>query len=166
MQSIVPTILLIAETANSSLQLEHWLNSRGCQCHFATSCRAACKVLAQTKFDLALCHFDLPDHTSYTILERLLGSETTLFFSKLIENGCLCVPTLLCGKRWPASKMLDPTNFAIELEKQLNRLHAQKFDAPDVHRLVSQLILRSWSATPRPSKPPFDSKYLSPPKAG
>jgi PleD family two-component response regulator len=75
-------ILLVGEAAESSLQLTHWLEKRGCKCRFASSCKEACRLISGIKFDFVLSHFELPDRTAYPLLERLIGSATTLLFDK------------------------------------------------------------------------------------
>jgi len=54
-------ILLVGETAQSCLQLMQWLERRGCRCHFASSCKDACRLISDIRFDFVLSHFELPD---------------------------------------------------------------------------------------------------------
>ena len=86
-------ILLVGETAESSLQLTHWLEKRGCKCRFASSCQEACRLISGIKFDFVLSHFELPDRTAYPLLEKLIGSATTPFLfdknrKRLLVAGC------------------------------------------------------------------------------
>ena len=112
-------ILLVGEAAESSLQLTHWLEKRGCKCRFASSCKEACRLISGIKFDFVLSHFEPPDRTAYPLLERLIGSATTLFYSTRIENGCLWLPALAKGRRWPSAKVLRPNEFAVVLGRAL-----------------------------------------------
>ena len=112
-------ILLVGETAESSLQLTHWLEKRGCKCRFASSCKEACRLISRMKFDFVLSHFELPDRSAFPLLEKLIGSTTTLFYSTKIENGCLWLPTLAKGKKWPGAKVLRPNEFAVVLGRAL-----------------------------------------------
>lgn len=136
-------ILLVGETAESSLQLTHWLEKRGCKCHFASSCKEACRLISGIKFDFVLSHFELPDRTAYPLLERLIGSATTLFYSTRIENGCLWLPALANGGKWPGAKVLRPNEFAVVLGRALE-------DA------------RSHSSEARPGIPPIETANLKP----
>jgi hypothetical protein len=43
-------VLLVGETARSSLKLLNWLNSRGCLCQLAQSYREACNLVSCTQF--------------------------------------------------------------------------------------------------------------------
>jgi len=120
-------VLLVGQTARNSLRLVQWLEDHACQCHFASSCKDACACFSRVQFDFVLSNYELPDRTAYPILKRLIGSTTTLFFSVAVENGCLWVPTLTRGKRWPASSALRPKEFADTLGKALDQLkHEQR----------------------------------------
>ncbi len=122
MEAGVMKVLLVGQTARSSLRLQQWLEDRGCQCHFAASCRDACVRVSRMRFDFVLSQFELPDRTAYPLLERLIGTATTLFFSTVVEDGCLWIPTLARGKRWPASSALRPGEFADTLRRALDQL--------------------------------------------
>ncbi|MBS1842083.1 MAG: hypothetical protein JSS69_02430 [Acidobacteria bacterium] len=108
-------VLLVGATANRSTLLSKWLERRGCDNHFATSCREACRLIQCQLFDLVLSPFELPDRSAFPLFERLSGSSTTLFFSAILENGCLWIPTLMHGKRWQNARALRPGEFAIAL---------------------------------------------------
>jgi DNA replication protein DnaC len=93
------TVLLVGETARSSLELLLWLYKRGCRCHFATSYRDACSLISRTQFDLVLSQYQLPDRTVFPLLDWLEGSSATLFFSTLVEDGSLWLKMLDRGRR-------------------------------------------------------------------
>ena len=101
-------VLLVGPRARGSSQLLQWLGSCECECHFATTCKEACALLSCSDYDLVLSEYDLPDRAAYPLLEKLIGSTTTLFLSAIVENGFLWVPALLRGRRWPESHMLRP----------------------------------------------------------
>lgn len=123
-------ILVVGETAQSSLELTEWLERRGCRCHFASSCKEACRLVSRFEFDLVLSHFELPDRTAYPLLEKLIGSTTTLFYSTRIENGCLWLPALAKGRKWPGAKVLRPNEFAITLGTVLKEASSFSSQAP------------------------------------
>jgi hypothetical protein len=112
-------VLLVGQTARSSLQLLQWLDNRGCQCHFASSCNDACILISQTAFDLVISQFELQDRTAYPLLDRLLGSTATLFFSKPVENGCWWLPMLVRGRESVGAHGLRPGEFLDTLGKTL-----------------------------------------------
>ena len=123
-------ILVVGETAQSSLELTQWLEKRGCRCHFAASCKEACGLISGFEFDFVLSHFELPDRTAYPLLEKLIGSATTLFYSTRIENGCLWLPALAKGRKWPGAKVLRPNEFAIALGRALDDACSRSSEAP------------------------------------
>jgi hypothetical protein len=112
-------VLLVGQTARSSFQLLQWLDNQGCQCHFASSCNDACIVISQTAFDLVISQFELQDRTAYPLLDRLIGSTTTLFFSKRVENGCWWLPMLVRGRECVRAHGLRPGEFLDALGKAL-----------------------------------------------
>jgi DNA-binding NtrC family response regulator len=123
-------ILVVGETAQSSLELTQWLERRGCHCHFASSCIEACRLISGFEFDFVLSHCELPDRTAYPLLEKLIGSTTTLFYSTRIENGCLWLPALAKGKNWPHAKVLRPNEFAVVLGRALEDACSRSNEAP------------------------------------
>jgi hypothetical protein len=112
-------VLLVGQTARSSFQLLQWLDNQGCQCHFASSCSDACIVISQTAFDLVISQFELQDRTAYPLLDRLMGSTATLFFSKRVENGCWWLPMLVRGRECVGAHGLRPSEFLDALGKSL-----------------------------------------------
>lgn len=122
----VMTVLLVGQTARSSLRLVQWLEEQACQCHFADSCKDACACFSRMPFDFVLSQYELPDRTAYPLLKRLIGSTSSLFFSVAVEKGCLWVPTLARGKKWLASSALRPAEFADTLRKAVAQLKHEK----------------------------------------
>ena len=112
-------VLFVGEAPRSSLQLLLWLYERGCRCHFATSYRDACSLIARTKFDLVLSQYQLPDRTAFSLLDLLRGSPATLFFSAIVDSGCLWLLMLERGKRCVGTPGLRPSDFHEALAKLL-----------------------------------------------
>lgn len=126
MDTRVMTVLLVGQTARSSHRLVQWLEDQACECQFADSCKDACACFARMQFDFVLSPFELPDRPAYPLLKRLIGSTSTLFFSIAVENGCLWVPTLARGKKWPASRALRPAEFVDIFRKTLDQLRQEQ----------------------------------------
>ena len=112
-------VLLVGQTARSSFQLLQLLDDTGCQCRFASTYRDACTLISQTAFDLVISQFELPDRTAYPLLDRLIGSTATLFFSKRVENGCWWLPMLVRGRECVGAHGLRPGEFLDTLGKTL-----------------------------------------------
>ena len=98
-------VLVVGETARC-LQLLQWLNRRGCRCQFALSYRDACNLMSWTQFDLVLSQYELRDRTAFPLLDRLVGSPATLFFSARVEDGSLWLKMLERGKRCVGAPVL------------------------------------------------------------
>jgi len=122
-------VLLVGQTPGGSAQLIQWLEQRGYHCHFASSCKEACRLVQSRVFELVLSTFELPDRSAYPLLEKLIGTSTTLFFSTIIEDGCLWLPTLIRGKKWPHSKAIRPREFAETLGDALEQARSHHNEA-------------------------------------
>lgn len=123
-------VLLVGPTVRASSQLLQWLGSRECECHFhfATTCKEACGLLSRSGYDLVLSEYDLPDRAAYPLLDKLIGSTSTLFLSAIVENGYLWVPALLRGRRWPDSRMLRPGELREALSDVLKKVRRDKVE--------------------------------------
>jgi len=93
------SVLLVGEALENFPQLLRWLDSRGCHCEFAQSYRDACNLVSCTEFDLVLSQYQLPDRTAFPLLDWLVGSPATLFFSARVEHGSLWLKMLDRGNR-------------------------------------------------------------------
>jgi CheY-like chemotaxis protein len=112
-------VLLVGETAKSSLKLLNWLNSRGCLCQLAQSYRDARNLVSCTQFDLVLSQYQLPDRTAL-LVDRLIGSPATLFFSARVEDGSLWLKMLERGNRCVGAPLLRSDELAKALARVLD----------------------------------------------
>jgi hypothetical protein len=112
-------VLVVGDAAGSFLQLLLWLYERGCRCHFATSYRDACISISCTQFDLVLSQYQLPDRTALSLSDLLVGSSASLFFSTVVESGCLWLPMLERGKRCVGAPLLRSSDFNETLARVL-----------------------------------------------
>ena len=113
-------VLLVGETAKGSLKLLNWLNSRGCLCQPAQSYRDACNLMSCTQFDLVLSQYQLPDRTAFPLVDRLIGSPATLFFSARVEDGSLWLKMLERGNRCVGAPLLRSDELAKALARVLD----------------------------------------------
>jgi len=104
-------VLLVGETARSSLQLLRLLSRRSCRCQFAQSCRDAHDLLSCTQFDLVISQYQLSDRTAFPLLDWLAGSSATLFFSTRVEGGSLWLKMLERGQRCVGAPVLRQNGF-------------------------------------------------------
>jgi CheY-like chemotaxis protein len=120
MENKLTTVLLVGETARSSLHLLQWLSNRGCHCETATCYRDACTLLSGSEFDLVLSQYQLSDRTAFPLLDLLRGSSTTLFLSTDVESGSLWLPMLEKGKRCLSTSILRKSDLIEALQKVLD----------------------------------------------
>lgn len=103
----------------ASCQRRHQANAvvgePGVPMPFCLVVQDACRLISDMRFDFVLSHFELPDRSAFPLLQKLIGSTASLFFSTRIENGCLWLPTLAKGRRWPDTRVLRPNEFAIAM---------------------------------------------------
>lgn len=114
------TVLLVGEAARSSLHLLQWLNRRGCHCQLAQSYRGACDLISCTQFDLVISEYQLPDRTAFPLLDCLVGSPATLFFSTRVEDGSLWLKMLERGKRCVGAPLLRSSDLTNALVSALD----------------------------------------------
>ena len=125
-------VLLVGEAANNSLQLLQWFNRRGCCCQVAQSYRDAFNLVSHTQFDLVLSQYQLPDRTAFPLLDWLVGSSATLFFSTRVEKGFLWLQMLERGKRCVGAAMLQSNALIEALAKLLDaEVRSYKEDTVD-----------------------------------
>jgi CheY-like chemotaxis protein len=113
-------VLLVGEGARNAFHLLRWLHHRGCSCHVAQSCLDACDLVSRAKFDLVLSQYQLPDRSAFPLLDRLVGSRTTLFFSTRLENGSLWLKMLERGKPCSGARALRSSTFPAALARVLD----------------------------------------------
>jgi PleD family two-component response regulator len=113
-------VLLVGETARSSLPLLRWLNRRGCRCQLAGCYREACNLISGTQFELVLSEYQLPDRTAFPLLDRLAGSRATLYFSTLVEGGSLWLKMLERGERCVGAPVVRSSDLATMLGSVLD----------------------------------------------
>jgi PleD family two-component response regulator len=123
MRNKMPSVLLIGEKSNGSSHLTRCLDTSGCECSFASSCREAFLILRKKKFDLVLSPTILPDGKLYSIMNLLEGSHTTVFYSYAVENSCWWLPALRSGQKCFGSPAFRPSEFVTLLEETIKQIH-------------------------------------------
>ena len=86
---------------------------------------------------ILLSEYDLPDRTAYPLLEKLIGSTSTLFLSAIVENGFRWVPALLRGRRWPDSHMLRPGELREALSDVLKKVRRDKVERDEMAHVAT-----------------------------
>ena len=117
-------VLLIGENAQGSSHLIKLLEGHGCHCSFATSHQEACLLLSTQCFDLVLGPTRLRECSNFPLLNLLEGSNVTMFYFQLVEDGCWWLPALRSGRRCFGSHALRPSDFVVSLNEVIAELRA------------------------------------------
>jgi hypothetical protein len=157
--------LLIGGSVEYSL-LASRLQKNRCDCWFANSRQEVCRLLDNQSFDLVLGPIRLNDESLYPLIDRLDGSDTTLFYSQAIEDSCLWLPALRRGENCFGAAALRPSEFltaldATILEIQSGMSMAVEIQPPVASRSSSSIITLPLSQRASFSAIPVSAKTRS-----
>ena|ERR1700739_3406896 len=119
MQARTVAVLLVGKGARNAPTLEDHLIRRGCNVFFAISKDEAVEILKKRHFDLVLSEFLLADGSAYQLQAQLLGTDTTMFISNAVENGCWWMIALFEGQDWFGEPGMRPGEFRVRLDEIL-----------------------------------------------
>jgi DNA-binding NtrC family response regulator len=114
------TVLLVGKGARNSPVLQNYLEKRGCNLSFATSQEEALELFHLRRFDVVLSEFMLADGTAYQLIRPLLGTNTTMFFSNAVEDGCWWMTAVFDGQDLSADPGMRPAQFTRRLDQILS----------------------------------------------
>lgn len=112
-------VLLVGNAARKASNLEDYLLKRGCDICFATSQKDTLEVLRRRRFNLVLSEFVLSDGTAYQLMPPLRGTDTTMFFSNAVEDGCWWMNAIYEGKDHLEDPGMRPAQFRLLLDEIL-----------------------------------------------
>lgn len=115
-------VLLIGETPQGSSYLAKRLQTKACECSFATSHQESRWLLGTQGFDLVLSPIRLGDASLFPLIDLLEGSGVTLFYSHAVEEGCWWLPALRRGERCFGSSALRPSEFVSVLDEAIEQI--------------------------------------------
>ena len=114
------TVLLVGKGARNSPVLQNYLEKRGCNLSFATSQEEALELFHLRRFDVVLSEFMLADGPAYPLIRPLLGTNTTMFFSNAVEDGCWWMTAVFDGQDLSADPGMRPAEFTCRLDQILS----------------------------------------------
>ena len=126
-----PSVLLIAEGAQGSSYLASRLDKRGCECSFALSCQEAFLIRRDRKVDLVLSPTSLREGALHSVINLLEESDTTVFYSHVVERGCWWLPALWRGEKCFGSSALRPSEFVPLLDQTIKDIQSDAPAAPE-----------------------------------
>lgn len=112
-------VLLVGDGVRNAATLHDHLERHGCALSFATSCKEVTDLVKNRRFDLVLSEFMLSDGTAYGLMPLLRGTETTMFFSNAVEDGCWWMNAIFKGHDCSHEPGMRPSEFRIRLDELL-----------------------------------------------
>lgn len=110
-------VLLLGKSAHAFTYLAHWLGNRGCLCLFATSIAEAAGILSKERCDIVLT--TIAPHGDANLLESLGESQSSLYYSHMVENDCLWLPVVENGENCLGAPAQRPREFTRKLDQLL-----------------------------------------------
>jgi hypothetical protein len=113
------TVLLVGRTSGNAAGLFHYLKRHGCAVRSAASYRDAAGLLRNRNFDLVLGDFLISDGTAYRLMPLLSGTQTSLFISDTLDDGCWWMNAIDEGKDHTKEPRMHPWEFKARLDHML-----------------------------------------------
>lgn len=135
MDDVGSSVLLVGSCARKSSPLGRYLLKRGCKLSLAADKKEVIELLQRRRFDVVLSGFRLPDGTAYELMAPLRGTDTTMFFSFAVEDGCWWITAMLQGQNYSEEAGMRPREFTMVLDE----LVSKKSSASDAHRASANL---------------------------
>jgi CheY-like chemotaxis protein len=117
-------MLLVGSEFGANFRLLDRLRQWGVRCHFASTSQTACELLREARIDVLLIARHLPDGSGLRLIAALSGLEVNAFLSVPVEDSCLWLPVVHCGRTCLGAPALRPA----ELMREIERLAQQKTD--------------------------------------
>jgi hypothetical protein len=158
-----PKVLLIGEASRGYSPLSNRLKRHGCDCCIAISIPEVCLLLDKHSFGLVLGPIKLNGDSLYPLVRRLDGSETTLFYSQAVEDGCWWVPALRWGKNCFGLPALRPSEFVYMLDETIQEIRSTMQKAAETRTAIASLgsgsiVTRTFSNRPALSAMPVSAQ--------
>lgn len=117
--------LLVGLASSGTEALPDRLRRWGFRCYRATNVRAAREVLELIGADIVLTARQLSDGTGVGLATSLAGLPVTVFVCVPLEDSCLWLPAIDCGRVCLGLPALRPSEFAGSLEEMAGHLHPE-----------------------------------------
>lgn len=125
-------VLLIGNSAGRYSPMSNRLTKRGCECRFAISFQEVSLLLHNHTFDLVLSPTRLKDNSLYSLINLLGESQTTMFYSQAVEDGCWWLPALRWGTDCFGTPAIRPSEFMTVLDETIGEIRCSLGLAPEI----------------------------------
>ena len=118
-------VLLVGLGSGGAQRLSDRLRAWEFRCYLATNLQAAREVFELVRIDMVLTNTQLPDGTGVGLAASLTGLPVTVFVCVPLEDSCLWLPAIDCGRVCLGLPALRPSEFASSLEEMARRLRPE-----------------------------------------
>jgi hypothetical protein len=115
-------VLLVGLGSSGAQVLSDRLRGWGFRCYRATNFRAARELFELVRVDMVLTNTQLSDGTGVGLAASLAGLPVTVFVCVPLEDSCLWLPAIDCGRVCLGLPALRPSEFASSLEEMAGRV--------------------------------------------
>jgi hypothetical protein len=115
-----PSVLLVGRNGSWGTTVLKSLAKFGSKTYFVAQDAVTSKTVTQGAFDLVLLDSTVSPEQRRQIASQLVGSETSVFYTFPVENGCWWLPALRRGQDCHGDPAFRRKEFAEELERMLD----------------------------------------------
>jgi len=133
-------VLLIGWSSTGCSPLSLRLRKRGCNCLFAISSQEVCCLLNRRSFDLVLSPIRLNGECLDYLIDRLEGSDVTLFYSEARNDGCWWLPALWLGANYFGAPALRHGKFITVLDEMIEKIRFSMRTATDARLAIADRL--------------------------
>jgi len=112
-----PTVLMMGEGMRKASHLEDFLKRGGWQCRVEVSMPQALRLAGRSRHDLVLSGVRMDRASRTKLVNSLMESKSSLFFSMAVEYGCWWLQAVRLGENCADGPALTSKRFAEEVER-------------------------------------------------
>lgn len=117
-------VLFVGEYPALSASMTRMLTSMGCEIRYARCCEEALGALQQRRFPVVLSKANLTDGSARKLIPAMQTSESWLFLSFPVEDGCWWIPVMQKGQLCMDAVALHSREFSQSLLKIVKTITA------------------------------------------
>ncbi len=155
-----PAVLMMGESMRKALQLEDFLKRTGWSCQVEPELPAALRLAETQPYDLILSGVRMDRCCRASLVNSVIGSKASLFFSMAVEYGCWWLPAVRQGENCADSPALSPRRFAEEIGRLRLSLLLPSEPAPASASAVAAALTAASKKPKRPAGEPLIAAAL------
>jgi hypothetical protein len=114
-----PAVLLVGRSGSWSSVVLKSLEKTCCELSFETPQNVSPRFARKTLYDVILLDSTVPPEQRKALVAELVGSETSIYYTFPVENGCWWLPALRRGQDCLGEPAFRRSEFLLELERVL-----------------------------------------------